>query len=570
MMEKEILKEIDECTRDAKRLQLETLRAILKHNDNSIYLKSHFNGSDSPIDPDSFRRLVPISSYDDYADHINRMANGDDSPILSVDPLLCFFYSSGTSSLKPKMIPYFDSKQSKASSNLAHQASSATVRRLFPPRPSINKTLWFLYAGNVTETKGGIKVMAASAYPFQNDNPNTSRLLSMCISPAQVLRGSDPQQQMYCHLLCGLRDSNSIDGIRAPYAAGLIRAFRLLESKWGQLCEDIEHGSVTLEITDVTIRNSVEEFLNDPQPNIAKRIRAVCEENKWGGIMSKLWPNLRYVSCVTTGSMEQYYPKLKYYAGDIPLLGGDYFASECAIAINLDRLQPPELTRFVMLPTTAYFEFLPFDTDTGVVAKETVDFSGVEVGMMYEVVVTTYRGLYRYRLGDIVKVVGFYNSSPQIEYVTRAPNASCELVTERDLMSAMESVQVMLRDEALTEVLEFTSFMDLDSSPKHMTIFLEVTGECVFLQSNSEESVIVLRRYCSFLEGCLGSLFKVQRMNGDVGPLELSIVKPGSFDVLLQVALENGAPANQYKPPKILRNHMIAELLKNSAVLTVC
>ncbi|KAK4407087.1 hypothetical protein Sango_0289700 [Sesamum angolense] len=55
---------------------------------------------------------------------------------------------SGTSSMKPKLIPCFDSKPGRAASSLAHQGSAAILKRSFPPRSSANKVLGFLYAGN--------------------------------------------------------------------------------------------------------------------------------------------------------------------------------------------------------------------------------------------------------------------------------------------------------------------------------------------------------------------------------------------------------------------------------------
>ncbi|CAL5433103.1 unnamed protein product [Camellia sinensis] len=575
MTDDELITKLEETTKDAPRHQLDTLRAILERNAAVRYLHRGYP-TPSAVDAATFRRFVPLSCYDDdYADHILRIADGDDDddrPLLSVDSLVCFFYSSGTSSMKPKLIPYFDSAPSKAISFLAHQGSAAILRRLFPPRPFVNKILWFMYAGDVKNTKGGYKAMAASAFPFQSNNPNASRFLSMSVSPKEVILGSDVEQQMYCHLLCGLRHSDLVDGIRAPYAAGLVRAICLLESKWEQLCQDLEYGYPSSGIFDVATRDSVIEVLSEPQPELAKRYRSICEEEDWGGILSKLWPNARYIKCVTTGSMEQYYSKIKYYGGELPVLGGDYFASECCVGINLDISQPPELTRFTMLPTAAYFEFLPFDINKmSAREEETVDLTGVEMGKMYEVVVTTYRGLYRYRLGDIVKVVGFYNSSPQVEFVMRAPKTPSEILTEGDLMSAMKSFQQVLRNEAMTEVTEFAGFLDLELNPKQLKVFVEVTKGSIFLQLEKlNESVLVLRRCCSYLEDGFGAIYKLMRERGDVGPVLLYIVKPGSFDKILQVAIENGAPASQYKPPKIIRNHKIVDLMEDCAVVTVC
>ena len=269
--------------------------------------------------------------------------------------------------------------------------------------------------------------------------------------------------------------------------------------------------------------------------------------------------------------MVHYYSKIKYYVGEIPVLGGDYFASECCVGINLDILQPPELTRFTLLPTAAYFEFLPFDMNKmSVSSEETVDVSGVEVGKMYEMVVTTYRGLYRYRLGDIVKVVGFYNSSPQVEFVTRAPNHPGEVITEGNLISAIKSFQQVLRSEVTTEITEFACFLDLELNPKQLKVFVEVREARILLQEeNLQESVLVLRRCCSSLEDAFGDIYKLMKARGEVGPMLLYIVKPGSFDKVLQVAIENGAPASQYKPPKIIRNHKVVDLLEASAVVMI-
>lgn len=570
MTDEDILKKLEDSTKNATRHQLETLQSILERQSGVRYLQPYLSGCCAPMDAATYKRAVPLSCYDDYADHINQLAGGDhgqnDQPLLSVDPLVCFFYSSGTSSMNPKLIPYFDSPLSKAASQIAHQGSGAILRRLFPPKHDVNKILFFIYSDNITTTKAGFKVMAASAFPLQGSSNKNLSQLSRHSSPREVIVGSNFQHQMYCHLLCGLRNYEFIDGIISPYAIGLIRAFSFFESKWEQLCDDLENGYPCLDITEVAMRDSVTELLGGPQPDLSKRIRSICGERNWCGIFSKLWPNVRYIKCITTGSMRQYCSKIKYYAEEVPVLGGDYFASECCVAINLDIAQPPQTTRFVMLPTAAYFEFLPFDMEKNEAAgEETVDFSGVEIGKMYEVVVTTYRGFYRYRLGDIVKVVDFYNSSPQVEFVMRAPKSSFEIVSERDLMSAMESFQMMLRNVMAVEIVEFAGYTNLESSPKKLMIFVEIREGCTKLR----DSVAILRRCCSSLEDAFGSIYKVQRDRGEISPLSVSIVKPGTFDRLLQVAIEKGAPASQYKPPKIVRNREIVEFMEGCSLVTV-
>ncbi|KAJ4832370.1 hypothetical protein Tsubulata_050589 [Turnera subulata] len=563
MTVEEVLQSFEESTKKAIDHQLHTLQSILAHQASVSYLRPYLSGHLPPIDAATFRRLVPLSSYDDYADHIENMANNPDHP-----PVL--YYSSGTSAMRPKLIPCFDSALATDALKTTLQGLAAVRQKLFPPRPGVNKILWFLYDVDNTTTPSGFQITSISTHMLLNKE---NSLLHRLSSPREVIFGQNIEHQMYCHLLCALGDSGVIDGVRSLYAGLLVRAFGMLESKWEQLCNDLENGFPSLEISDAAMRESVSKVLGGPRVDLSRRIRMICEENNWEGIVSKLWPNVRYLQCVTTGSMKQYYSKLKYYAGELMILGANYIASECFVAINSDITQPPETTRYVMLPTAAYFEFLPFDSERSSAAaagggEETVDFSGVEEGKMYELVVTTYKGLYRYRLGDIVRVVGFHNSSPLIEFVMRGPKGAHE-VTETDLMSAMESFQLELRDHMGMEIVEYTTFLESDTSPKKLKIFIEIENFMFLQQEKLQESVEALQRCCRSLENGWGAAYKVQRYWGEACSQLVSVVKPGSFDRILQEATKNGAPASQYKSPKIIRNREIVSFLEASSLLTI-
>ncbi|KAF8006554.1 hypothetical protein BT93_K0762 [Corymbia citriodora subsp. variegata] len=568
----EIMEKFDGLTRDAHRHQLETLRSILQHDGGSRYLRSFLGDHPEQADVVTFQREVPLSSYEDYANLISQMADGmvnNGNPILCAEPLTCFFYSTGTTSNKPKMIPYYDTPLTRAASFIAQQSSAAALRRLFPPLPSANKGLWFVYAGNVTQTKGGFKVMAATAYLMHRDKMSSSQFLSASISPREVILGLDVDCQTYCHLLCGLRHFDMVDNIQAPYAVALVKAFSLLEEKWEALCEDIEKGLLSWDTSDTAMKDSVNEALGGPRSDLSERIKLICKESSWDGILSKLWPNLRYVKCITTGSMMHYYPRLKRYAGNVPIIGGSYFASECPVGVNLEPTQPPEKTRFVVIPTGAYFEFLPYDpNDNSVTDGEIVDVSGVEVGKIYEIVATTFRGLYRYRLGDLVRVTGFYNSSPELEFVMRAPKSSSDIVTERDLTSVVEKTRVLLEDVLEAEITEYACSLDSNLSPKQLKIYLEAKG--VSFEDKLKDNRIDLTKCCASLEDDLGGIYKVHRERGVLGPLLVYIVTPGSFDRLLQIATGKGASASQYKHPKIIRNREVSEFLEGVALATVC
>ncbi|KAJ4823989.1 LOW QUALITY PROTEIN: hypothetical protein Tsubulata_039246, partial [Turnera subulata] len=316
-------REIVSLLEESSLLTHHTLQSILAHQASVSYLHPYLSGHLPPIDAATFRRPVPLSSYDDYADHIDTLANNPDHPpVLSVDPLQCFFYSTGTTTMKSKLIPCFGSGQTTAASYTL-QASNATLRKLFPAaRPEVNKILWFVSAIDGTTTPSGFKITSLSSLVILNKENQVEHLLA---SPREIIYGKNIEHQIYCHLLCALADPDRIDGIRSNYASGLVRAFGMLESKWEQLCDDLENGSP---ISDIAMRESVAQLLGGPRVDLSRRMRMICEKQKeWGGIVSKLWPNVQYVNCITTGSMKQYYSKLKYYAGGVMVLGGNYDAS---------------------------------------------------------------------------------------------------------------------------------------------------------------------------------------------------------------------------------------------------
>jgi hypothetical protein len=91
----ELDRNLEDLTKNAAHHQLQTLHSILQHQASVGYLQPYLSACHAPVDAATFRSQVPLSSYDDYFHLINQLANGDidhHQPLLSADPLLCFFY----------------------------------------------------------------------------------------------------------------------------------------------------------------------------------------------------------------------------------------------------------------------------------------------------------------------------------------------------------------------------------------------------------------------------------------------------------------------------------------------
>ena len=84
-----MLQFIEEVTSKCKEQQREVLARILSQNADTEYLKRH--GLKGCVDLETFKKNVPVVTYEDIQPDIQRIANGDFSPILCAQPITEFF-----------------------------------------------------------------------------------------------------------------------------------------------------------------------------------------------------------------------------------------------------------------------------------------------------------------------------------------------------------------------------------------------------------------------------------------------------------------------------------------------
>lgn len=217
------------------------------------------------------------------------------------------------------------------------------------------------------------------------------KMQSQCCSPDEVIFGPEFHQSLYCHLLCGLIFSDEVQSVSSPFAHSIVLAFRTFELFWEELCTDIRDGVLSSRIAVPSIRAAMSKLLN-PNPELADSVYRKCSRlSNWYGLIPALFPNVKYIYGVMTGSMEPYLKKLRHYAGDLPLLSADYGSSEGWIAANVNPKVPTELTTYVVLPNIGYFEFIPVRDS---IEFNPVGLTEVKLGEEYEVVVTNFAGTF--------------------------------------------------------------------------------------------------------------------------------------------------------------------------------
>ncbi|XP_074282472.1 jasmonoyl--L-amino acid synthetase JAR4-like [Silene latifolia] len=553
-----VIEEFEEITKNAGKIQDETLTKILEENAEAEYLQEL--GMNGRIDIETFKQRIPLVTHKDLDPYMQRILEGDNSPILTGEPLTQVSLSSGTTQGKPKFVPFNDSLFRNTAQ--IFQTSFAYRNREFPIGEG--KALNFIYGSKQFKTKGGLIAGTATTNVFHHPlySSTMKSMQSQSCSPSEVIFGSDFHQSLYCHLLCGLLHNEEIQLVSSTFAHSLVQAFETFELVWEDLCSDIRDGVLNKRVTDSKTREAMGRILK-PNPELAEKIHEICSGlNEWHGLIPALFPNVKYVYGIMTGAMEPYVARLRRYLGGLPLVCADYGASEGWVAVNVHPNSPPESATFVVFPNIGYFEFIPLSKalNEGLEPKP-VALTEVKVGQEYEIVVTNFGGFYRYRLGDVVKVMGFYNNTPELKFIRRhnlVLNINIDKNTEKDIQLAVEEANKLLVPEKVN-LVDFTSRVDLSKKPGHYVICWELSGE-------ANENV--LQECCNCLDraftrdfGYLGS-----RKVGNIDPLELRILSKGTFQKILQHSIRMGATVSQFKVPRCIAssNKALLDIVDNN------
>lgn len=575
------LKLLEDLTNNACQIQQQVLEEILNTNLQTEYLKSFLNGDSGK---ENFKNKVPIVNYEDIKPCIERIANGEPSSIISAQPITELLTSSGTSGGQPKIMP---STAEELERKTFFYNLLVPVMNKYVDGLDQGKAMYLLFIKPEISTPSGLmaRPVLTSYYKSKNFRNRAFNRYNVYTSPDETILCSDSKQSMYCQLLCGLVQRDEVLRVGAIFASAFLRAIKFLEEYLKELCSNIRAGSVSDWITDPNCRNAVLSILSKPNSELADLIEDECSGKSWEGIIKKLWPRTKYIEVIVTGSMAQYIPTLEFYSGGLPLVSTMYGSSECYLGINFKPLSNPSDVSYTLLPNMAYFEFLPVDNNdkevvpdvqcngVGVTDRngkemvEAVDLVEVKLGHYYELIVTTFTGLYRYRVGDILMVTGFYNNAPQFRFVHRRNvvlSIDTDKTNEEDLLKAVTRAKVLL--EPLGFLLtEYTSVADTASIPGHYVLFWELKMRGT--NDLPELDPVIMEQCCSIVEESLDSVYRrCRKKDKSIGPLEVRVVTHGTFDALMDFCVSQGSSVNQYKTPRCIKSEEALKILDSRVV----
>ncbi|PQQ03067.1 putative indole-3-acetic acid-amido synthetase GH3.9 [Prunus yedoensis var. nudiflora] len=573
----EALKEIERLTAKADKVQFKFLKEILTRNSKTEYLSKYMKGSK---DVSAFKQCVPVITYKAIQPYIQRIANGEDSSLITGHPITEMLCSSGTSGRKPKMMP-----------SIAEDLDRRTflynlimpIMNQYVPGLDEGKAMFLYFVKAEMSTPCGLpaRTVLTSYYKSSHFKYRGLDPFNNGTSPDQTILCNDNNQSMYCQLISGLVHRHQVLRLGAVFASAFLRAISFLERNWVNFCNDIRTGQLDPFITDHECRLSMAPLLSLPNPSLADEIKDICSQTSWKGILCQLWPKAKYIEAVVTGSMAQYIPALEYYSdGKVPLVCTMYASSECYFGVNLEPLCDPADVAYTLLPNMGYFEFIPLgengtrlmdiDEDEEVRNDKLVDLVQVRLGCYYELVVTTFAGLYRYRIGDVLQVTGFHNEAPQFRFICRRNvvlSIDNDKTNEEDLHKSV-SVAKKLLEPFNALLVEYTSYADTSHLPGHYVLYWEIIhhgSSVVDLDSSTLDVDKVLQECCIAVEEELDYIYRRCRTHDkSVGPLEIRVVEPGTFEKLMDYFISQGGSINQYKTPRCIKSNKALKLLDSN------
>lgn len=448
------VKHFDSDSMSPDAAQSRHLLDIVKRNAASVFGTRHGFGSIQSVA--DFQNAVPINDYDSLSEYVNRAAAGEKSQLTLEDPFM-FATTSGTAGER-KMIPVTRSYIKEF-----RRASVVSGFNLMKSYPTLTKGIALSVFSPAEEgrTAGGIPYGAISGRLYMEEPKLIKRFISPIPYEVFVIKHYETRYYTLLRLAIAL----PVTVIYTLNPSTIVMLGKRLKTYADKLVRDIADGTISPpQSLPKEVLDAVKPFLK-PDPERARGLSALLEAGDFKA--ESIWPHLSLISCWTKAAASFYLQDLPLYFGSTPVADITYGASEGRGTVNLGE------GRQALAIRSHFFEFVAVeDWEAG--NKKALLCHELEVGREYYILFTTSGGLYRYHINDIVKVVGWHNRTPLIEFLHKGGNISSftgEKLTESQVTDAMLAAQKELNFRA-----RFFTLIPVFRPEPHYELYLEFDG----------------------------------------------------------------------------------------------
>lgn len=422
---------------DCQGVQDRLRAAILRVNGPSDFGRRHdFAALRSYAD---FVRAVPAAHFSYYTSYIDRCRAGDTGALFgpSERPLM-FAVTSGTTGT-PKYVPV------TARFMAAYRRGwDLWIAKYLADHPQayLRKVLQVSSPCEKETAAGGIPCGSISAALARHQNPIVRCLYA---TPAGLASISDAPSRYYLTMRFALLAD--VGTIVTANPSTLVVLAQTAERDAPRLIRDIHDGGIDQAV----------ELPSDLRGRLLHRLRPDRRRSRTlelllrqhGCLLPKDYWHSAGLAHWTGGTVGLYLPEVRRYYGDHPIRDIGLLATEGRMSIPLEDNTPAGVLDIF----ANFYEFVPQEELSSLAPDEraatlpdcvtVLRAHELTKGSQYFILLTNYAGLYRYHIGDLVRVTDHVGPAPVIEFLSRGAHTSSltgEKLTEHQVVAAVGDV----------------------------------------------------------------------------------------------------------------------------------
>lgn len=446
-------KKLNKAAKNYKKAQENTLRGILTYAKDTEWGKAHHFDEILKAKTDDelyslYQKYNPICEYKDFYPYIVRSKKGEENLLFPGKPLM-YATTSGTTS-EPKFIPitkeYYE--------NIYSKMTKVWLYSLMKLRKEVLSGMCVSIVGKTVESysEDGTPIGSVSGLT-QGTCPDFVK--QMYVSPSCVFSIKDYKARYYVLMRMGIEYSVSLVVTANPSTVNEL--IECVNENIDEMIKDIENGTLSDKFNvEKEIRDELQPYFKK-NPQRAAFLRKLHE--KYQPLLPKhYWPDIQVLNAWKNGNTYVYLDKFKdAFPKQMIHVEFGYFATECRAGLCMDGDRDSAL-----FPHMHYFEFIK-EEDLDNTNPKIYQLKDLEQGGKYAVLVTTYGGLYRYNMSDLILVNGSYKGMPTIRLLQKINgiiSMTGEKLAEKQFTDAVESA----KKETGDNIKFFIGFADLHNS----------------------------------------------------------------------------------------------------------
>lgn len=512
-----------------KKTAAKTLRRILTISKDTVYGKEHNFSAILKAKSDAelfqlYQQNVPANDYEALRPYVDRHKNGETDILFPGKPAM-YATTSGTTN-NPKWVPITRNYLKDVYSRMTRLWFYGIIRN--NPKASEGKFLTIVgkdvegYApdGTVFGSVSGIT---------RRDVPGFIAKRLTC--PGCVFNIADYQARYYTIMRMSVEQNVSI--IVTPNPSTLLELQNNAAEWFEEYIADIKNGTLTDKVSvEPEIREELKAYLK-PNPKRAAELQALKDE--YGTPLPKhYWPGIQMLNTWRCGNTKIFLEKvLPDYPEEIDHMEIGYFATECRFGLVMDKSLST-----VLMPHLHYYEFVD-EEELGNSEKTFLQINQLVPGRRYCPYVTTFSGLFRYNMNDLVECDGYFKKAPTVHMVQKVNgivSITGEKLYEKQFIEAVNEAQ---RSKNI-KLKFFIGFANIHEA--YYDFFFEFADPSTTRETAEEFTALV-----DLLLSKKNIEYESKRESGRLKTPQTHMLVPHSYELFKKMSLKEGARDGQFK-----------------------